>query len=297
MDAIPDAEISYELPEKRISKINEKIESKKETKKKTLILNGLMKISWCLAFAGLVAAAFAVCFMDFYFGWVISAILIVFAICNHKRYDKKFYKIYKDLLETNILGRRGKKLEKLSMALERNGLDEISSEELPELKAYEKGNQDIYVSNPRDNTKVKPLSIITIVALVALVIFSLISLKNDIHEYNYSPDRISIEWVDKQKTNNNELNLVFEIESEKKEVSSLTFEIIIYKNGEEIGSLTGTHREIKIAEEKTVTFGWKGDLWDSFYNTVSKSELSELTYEIVIKEIWFDDNEHYTLEE
>ena len=51
--------------------------------------------------------------------------------------------------------------------------------------------------------------------------------------------------------------------------------------------------QLKVSEEKVVTFVWNSSGMDSFFNVVSESELSELTYEVIISEIWFGDFEHY----
>ena len=304
MDAIPSSDLYCEIPKMDNLNSSSSVKSDEqeiieETKKQTAIKFNLIKISWALAFGGLLVA-FILCFIKFYFGWIGAGILIAFAIFNHIQYDNKFKSIQEKLLETKKLDATSKKFEKLSHALEINGLGELNSEETETLDSYKKDiNKGLYFSIPRRDSKVQLLSIITIVTLVVLLIFSLVSFKKYRHNYNYSPERINIEWVDKQKVNDYGLKFVFEIESEKIEVKNLVFEFIIYKNGEKLGSLTSTYKDanLKVSEVKTVTLTWNSNGMDSFFNTVSESEMSELTYEVKIKEIWFADYEHYELKE
>lgn len=304
MDAIPLSDIYCEAP--RIDNLETSSfrtsvdpELIKETEKQTANKLSLMKISWALAFGGLLLS-FILCIVNFYFGWIVAGILIAFAIFNHIDYDKKFYSTYKKLLENKEIEKSNEKIKSLPQVLERNGLEELNSEEKDRLNSYIKDTEyRLSFFNPRGNSKAKLISTITIVALAVLLIFSLASFKKYRYNYNYSPERISIEWVDKQKVNNYGLNLIFEIESEKLDVKSLKFELIIYKKGEKLGSLTSEYKnaKLKVSEVQTVVLTWNSNGMDSFFNTVKESGMTELTYEIKIKEIWFGDYEHYELEE
>lgn len=245
--------------------------------KETQILKILMMISWGIAFGGILGIIIF-CLMDFYYAWIISIFLILIAVFIHKCYEV----IYGNRVRFES---REEGLAYLSNSHDYNKLKKmlIDSEEL------------VYKSCKDIRGKLKSFLIGSIICFVIATIITIPRFINYIDECNHSPERISVEWTDVQKISDDQLKIVYEIESEKEDVNYLVFDIIIYKNGKKIGTLTNRFENAKLSagEMKKVTFYWTKNEVDSLFDNVKNTKLSELTYEVEIKSIYFEDGTTY----
>lgn len=248
------------------------------------ILKILMKISWGIAFGG-IFGMIIFCSMDFYYSWIIAIFLIMIAVIIHKCYEV----VYGNKVRFES---RAEGLMDSSISHDYNQLKKmlINSEKL------------VYQSRQDIRDKLKAFLIGSIICFVIATIsimpgfIDYIDEYNDyIDEYNYSPERISVEWTDIEKINDDQLKIVYEIKSEKEDVNYLVFDIIIYKNGKKIGTLTNRWEDAKLSagKIKKATFYWTKNEVDLLFDNVKNTELSELTYEVEIKNIYFEDGTTY----
>lgn len=290
---IPSAKPVYNIPTLKVSDAAKVAHEDAENETKNMRM--LVTVLWGIAFCGL-ASAIALCFAHFYFGWIIVALLILLAIYFHSLYSKVWRTIFSNVYDDNTFNLRKHKLECLTAAIEEKRIPQLNDEKIEEFKAYveeAKNERSKYtiIEGFLYAHYLKGLTIGSIIVLVIVTIFSFVRLNKYTEEYNHSPERISVEWVDKQNVSNDQLNITFEIESKKVEISKLVFELLVYKNGNKLGTLTTTcnDAELKAGIEKKFTFTWSKNGENTFFDEVKKSELSEFTYEIIITKIVFED--------